>query len=312
MPASHELPGPIFCDLSARTKLRLAGSDRLRFLNGQITNDAAKSTTALAVGGAVLSARGKMDAYLFLSQDADSFYLDADPELRDRLLPRLDRYVIADDVTIEDVSGQFSIFHVLGETPPEPSARQRTVKVNRFRQAGWDVWVEMPRHDEVFNKLASSFTFCDDASLEVFRVEQGIPRWARELTEEIIPVEAGLEESSIDYEKGCYIGQEVISRMKMSGQRNKKLSGFMSLYESPLEAGMKIFPVGERARQVGWITSAVHSKRLGREIALGYLKRPFYQAGYRLDALDPEDQTGAGVRIEIADLPMSAAQRESD
>ena len=65
--------------------------------------------------------------------------------------------------------------------------------------------------------------------MEVFRIERGVPRWTRELTGEILPVEANLETAAIDYEKGCYVGQEVISRIKMLGQRNKKLCGFVSV-----------------------------------------------------------------------------------
>jgi folate-binding protein YgfZ len=295
----------MFFDLSARTKLRLTGSDRLRFLNGQMTNDAGKATPSLAVAGSVLNAKGKLDAHLFVSQGADCFYVDADPELREKLQPRLERYVIADDVEVSDVSAQFSIFHVATPDRPMVPPYCRTVGIDRFRRPGWDVWVEMAQRDEVFAEISGTYSFCDDPSMEIFRIEQGIPRWNRELTQEIIPVEANLEESAIDYDKGCYIGQEVISRMKMSGQRNKKLCGFISLYDSPLEPGMKILPLGEEKKEAGWITSAAHSKRLGQEIALGYLKRPFYHAGYRLDAINPENPAQAPVRIEIADLPFT-------
>jgi folate-binding protein YgfZ len=303
----------MFFDLSARTKLRIAGNDRLRFLNGQITNDASKATASSAVTAAVLNARGKMEAYIFLSQGVDCFFADADPELREKLQPRLERYVIADDVEITDLSGEFSIFHLAARERPVLPDFCRIVQANRFRTEGWDVWVEMAKRDEVFGQLSGVHSFCDDAGMEVFRIERGVPRWSRELTQEIIPVEANLEENSIDYEKGCYIGQEVISRMKMSGQRNKKLCGFISLYDSPLEPGMKIFPMGEeKTREAGWITSAVHSKRLGKEIGLGYIRRPFYHASYRLDAVDPESVAPALVRIEIADIPFTSAGPGSD
>jgi folate-binding protein YgfZ len=298
----------MFFDLSARTKLCLRGTDRLRFLNGQITNDANKASASAAVAGAVLNARGKMEAYLFLSQGADCFYADADPELREKLQARLDRYVIADDVQIEEVTEEFSIFHLAAEEKPVLPNFCRIVQANRFRMEGWDVWVEMVNRDEVFGALSRLHAFCDDPCMEVFRIERGVPRWKRELTEEIIPVEANLEENAIDYEKGCYIGQEVISRMKMSGQRNKKLCGFVSLYDSPLEPGMKIFPMGEeKQKEAGWITSAVHSKRLGKEIGLGYIRRPFYHATYRLDAVDPDSVARSLVRIEVADIPFTGA-----
>jgi len=296
----------MFFDLSARTKLRITGTDRLRFLNGQITNDASKATASSVVAGAVLNARGKMEAHMFLSQGVDCFFADADPELREKLQPRLERYIIADEVEIANISEEFSIFHLATKERPILPDFCRIVQANRFRTEGWDVWVQMSKRDEVFGQLSGVHSFCDDPCMEVFRIERGVPRWNRELTEEIIPVEANLEENSIDYEKGCYIGQEVVSRMKMSGQRNKKLCGFVSLYDSPLEPGMKIFPMGgEKTKEAGWITSAVHSRRLGKEIGLGYIKRPFYHATYRLDAIDPDNVAPALVRIEIADIPFT-------
>ena len=93
--------------------------------------------------------------------------------------------------------------------------------------------------------------FIDSAAAEVMRIEQGLPRWGRELTDEIIPIEANLERRTIDYEKGCYIGQEVISRIKMSGQTNKRLCGLISLNNTPLQPGMKLrrsFSIWKRSR----------------------------------------------------------------
>jgi folate-binding protein YgfZ len=293
-----------FFDLSARTKLRITGSDRLRFLNGQITNDVGKATSSSAIAACVLNAKGRINAHLFVSAEPDAFFLDSDPELRETLQPRLERYVIADDVQIEDVSDRLSIFHLLRPTASRLPQDGRILSANRFRDTGWDLWIESARHDKVFEQLSAAFPFCDGACAEVFRIEQGIPRCDRELTEEIIPVEAGLEESCVDYEKGCYIGQEVISRMKMSGQRNKNLCGLVSLHNSPLRAGMKLFLTGEERKEVGWITSATQSERLGNEIALGYLKRPSYRTGEELNALDPSNLFGsATARVKIVDLP---------
>src|ERR1700759_3732381 len=87
-----------FFDLTARHKLRLAGPDRLRFLNGQITNDAGKAAPDQVVLACVINAKGKMDAVIFLSVSEDAFVLDADPELRGPLEARLERYAISDKV----------------------------------------------------------------------------------------------------------------------------------------------------------------------------------------------------------------------
>jgi len=144
-------------------------------------------------------------------------------------------------------------------------------------------------------QLTSNFAFCDDACAEVIRIEQGIPGWGRELTSEIIPVEANLEQSSIDYAKGCYIGQEVVSRMKMSGQRNKSLCGLVSLSGAALQTGVHLTSESDPAKDLGWITSTTKSTRLGKEIALGYVKRPYNSAGMNLKAGD--------VAVEVVDLP---------
>ncbi len=94
----------LFFDLSPRVKLRVTGADCVRFLNGQITNDIRKASGTTAIEACVLNAKGKMDAHLFIHQENESFLIDADRGLRPVLQSRLDRYVIADDVTIEDVT----------------------------------------------------------------------------------------------------------------------------------------------------------------------------------------------------------------
>src|SRR5690348_9578355 len=101
-----------FIDLSARIKLRVTGADRLRFLNGQITNDLRKANHTVALEACVLNAKGKLNAHIFIGVLGESFLIDAEPELGDTLRARLERYVVADDVAIEDVTNEFSLFHV--------------------------------------------------------------------------------------------------------------------------------------------------------------------------------------------------------
>jgi tRNA-modifying protein YgfZ len=306
MKAPLQPGGQAFFDLSARTKIRLLGGDRVRFLNGQITNDVRKATESAVIQACVLSAKGKINAHLFFSATPDYFLLDADPELREALLTRLERYVVADDVQIEDVTDRFSIFHVLSPVAPNLAGAWRVVRAERFLEPGWDIWMEPAAQDNALQQLRRTFRPVDAASAEVFRIEQGIPRWGRELTEEIIPIEANLEGRTIDYEKGCYIGQEVISRIKMSGQINKSLCGLVSLHDVPLLAGMKLLATAETAKEAGWITSATRSERLGKEIALGYVKRGFNFPGSKLDALAPQNPARPAVgRVEVVDLPFT-------
>ena len=285
-----------FFDLSARVKLRMTGADSFRFLNGQITNDLRKAAATSAIQASILNAKGKLSAHVFVSMDNNgAFLLDADGDLREDLPARLERYIIADDVQLEDVSDEFSVLHFLGETPPAGATPARTVASERFGSPGWDFWCERAPAAELQSLFSERFDFCDDVCAETLRIERGVPRWGRELTNEIIPVEANLEASSIDYEKGCYIGQEVISRMKMSGQTNKRLCGIVSLSGAPLAAEMRLTSETDPGKDVGWITSATSSARLGREIALGYVKRGFNEMGTHLLA--------AGIPVQIAPLP---------
>jgi folate-binding protein YgfZ len=288
---------PAFFDLSARVKLRVSGADAFRFLNGQLTNNVGKASEDSAIQASVLSAKGKLSAHVFVSKQEGDFILDADPELREELPARLDRYIIADDVQIEDVTEKFSVFHVLADAAPAVAGSIRMVSANRFGFAGWDVWSLAADAETIREGLRHDMPFCDESSGEVLRIEQGIPRWGRELTSEIIPVEANLEESSIDYDKGCYIGQEVVSRMKMSGQTNKRLCGLVSLSGAPLHAEMRLTRKSEPGKDAGWITSAAKSERLGREIALGYVKRGHNTIGTQLQA--------GNVPVEVVALPFS-------
>ena len=289
----------LFLDLSARAKLRVTGADRFRFLNGQITNDLRKANETVAIEACVLNAKGKLNAHVFVTALGERFVIDAEPELRETLRTRLERYVIADDVQIEDATDECSLFHVLTEQPPARGFG-RIVSGRRFSAAGWDVWIDSSRHDAVQHELASAYQFVDSGAADVMRIEQGLPRWSRELTDEIIPIEANLEERTIDYQKGCYIGQEVISRIKMSGQTNKRLCGLVSLNNAALKPAMKLVAPSVSGKEVGWITSATRSRQLGKEIALGYVKRGFNSPGTNLNALSSD----AAIPVDVVSLPL--------
>lgn len=293
----------LFFDFSARTKLRVAGNDRLRFLNGQATAAVGQATASRAVEACFLDAKGKMTAHAFLFAAPECIFIDADAALREILPQRLERYIIADDVSVEEASNRLSILHVLTETAPRMAAANWTVSARRFAQPGWDLWIDSANHEEASAQLAEIFSFCDAECAEVLRIEQGIPRWGHELTNEIIPIEANLEERAIDYEKGCYVGQEVISRMKISGQRNKRLCGLISVEDRPLSPGWNLVAAPGETKNAGWITSAVRSEELGREIALGYVRRGFDEVGKNLWALAAHDPGARSGQVVVVDLP---------
>jgi len=288
---------PAFFDLSARAKLRVTGADRIRFLNGQTTNDVRKAGPEATQESCVLNAKGHLDAHIFLSATPNDIWIDADQELREPLQTRLERYVIADDVMIEDVTDQFALFHVLADSEPKISGAKFCFRSWRLGIDGWDLWVEVARAEAVKSTLAADYRAMDESEWEVLRIENGIPRWGRELTPEIIPPEANLQMRAIDYEKGCYIGQEVISRMKMSGQTRQRLSGLTS--EIALVPGME---VRAGTKVVGRVTSAVFSQRMNSHIALAMIKRGYTEPGTSLVTL----VDGAETTVEVVALPFSS------
>lgn len=288
---------PFFFDLSARAKLRLTGADRMRFINGQITNDVRKTSAGAALQACVLSAKGRLEAELFLFATDDAIWIDTDRELREGLAGRLERYVIADDVTIKDITDEFALFHIQSPTAPPIPGTQFCVQSLRLRDAGWDVWCAANEAERVKQTLAREATFLGEAALECRRIEEGIPRWGHELTPDVIPPEANLDRRAIDYEKGCYIGQEVISRMKMSGQVRQRLCGVTTCEN--LHAGTEL---RAEEKSAGRITSAVFSERIGTHLGLAMIKRQFTTAGTELQAVSD----GRSVPARVVALPFTS------
>ena len=287
-------------DLSARAKFRATGADRLRFLNGQVSNDVRKARPDAAIRACVLNAKGKIDADVMIVAQAESFLIDAEAEVREQLAGRLERYIIADDVQIEDVSDELALLHVSGPAAPQLEQAVVTASAKRFGAEGTDIWIARAQRESVWQELSLQIRTCDEECAEVLRIERGMPRWGRELTNDIIPAEAGLEVSAIDFAKGCYIGQEVISRMKMSGQTNKRLCGLLPDRDGRVAPGMRLMREG---KDVGWITSVARSERLGRTIALGFLKRGFQETGAQFDMQAPDGAALADTRVEVVALP---------
>jgi folate-binding protein YgfZ len=119
----------------------------------------------------------------------------------------------------------------------------------------------------------------DAEALEVLRIEAAVPQWGADMDESTIPNEAGLEARAISYDKGCYIGQETIARIKTYGHVNRQLAQMALTGESVPTRGDRIFA---EEREVGQVTSATRSTRLGKSLALGYVRREFAKAGIKL------------------------------
>jgi len=164
---------------------------------------------------------------------------------------------------------------VIGQEPPTISALGVVTfhRARRFGVDGWDWWTDTAAASRAASELASRFLILSESLLESLRIERGVPRWGYELDENTLPPEAGLERDHIDYFKGCYIGQEVISRLKSVGHVNRQLIGFMGERDEPLTAPSRVFAAEQPERQIGQLTSTAWSFALEKHIALGYLKR---------------------------------------
>jgi folate-binding protein YgfZ len=168
------------------------------------------------------------------------------------------------------------------------------------------VWLKRADADRARASFSQRWPICDAVSAETVRIQSGIPRWGRELTNEIIPIEANLEERCVDYSKGCYIGQEVISRIKMSGQTNKRLSGLISLNGVALSPAMRLTATTDDHRDVGWVTSRDYNPQIQKHIGLGFVKRGFNAPGTHLRASPVADPAAsAAVPVEVVPLPFA-------
>ncbi len=290
-------------DLSDRVQLRLSGADRVRFLNGQVTADIRKLAIGRTLPACVTTAKGRLCADLFITATDDALLIDADASLHETLPARLERYIIADDVVLEDLTGTMHLVHLVGGSTDGLPASAAS-GANRFGQPGIDLRLDGADFAAMWNRLATDRVVLDEMLREVLRIEAGLPRWGRELTEDTLPPEAGLDRTHIDYHKGCYIGQEVISRIKSVGHVNRELTGFISEDDAPLTAGSALFPSETEAmRPLGHLTSTAWSFTLEKPIALGYLKRGSPTGGL---IARPADSTGPGYRVIPHPLPFSA------
>ena len=291
-------------DLSDRAKFKVTGTDRVRFLNGQLTNDIDALRSGSSIYACALTAKGKLCADLFVAATEESYYLDAESLLRESLPTRLEKYIIADDVTLEDVTDQFGLFHLTGSKFPGSSESIDIFQIEsaRFGLSGVDLWFPASQTGLVKEVLKNEPI--DAEAQENLRIEQGIARWGSELSENVIPNEAALDKRAISYTKGCYLGQEVISRIKSLGHVNRQLRGLLPAGEIALEAGDKLVGTAEASKEVGLITSVGRSRSLGRAIALGYIRRGFDAPGSILQVRRNDTLIGL---VEVCSLPFISA-----
>ena len=305
-------------DLSGRSRLCLTGADRTRFLHGQVTNDVNKLRAGEGCYAALVTAKGKLVSDLNIYCMPDELLLDFEPGLSQRVAERFEKYIIADDVQVIDVAPHYGLISVQGPKASEAIAGQNwfaslpqqpyyfvTAKRDggdwycanhtRGAAAGFDLFVPVAEVQGALSNLKAPR--CSLEALNMLRIEAGIPRFGVDMDETNLAPEA-VESTAISYAKGCYIGQEVISRIRAYGQVAKALRGLKLSITA--QRGDKLFV---DAKEVGYITSALESPRFRTNIALGYVRREHNQIGTPL-TLRTESAKGEAV---IVPLPFDAA-----
>ncbi|MBI4734775.1 MAG: aminomethyl transferase family protein [candidate division NC10 bacterium] len=293
-------------DMSWRGVIELTGTDRIRWLNGQITNDVKDLKAGEGTLAAVLNVKGHILADLAVYGLSDSVWIDLSRDRAQIVRDAFDRYIVADDVVAENASDRYAHLMVVGpEAQPfmveAAGAGMADLPAWHHAQASLGSspariiasrWLGMPGHDvivpaaaagevwEALMNLGAGRGLCPVgmAALEILRVEAGWPWFGVDFDEGNLLMES-LTRDHVSFTKGCYIGQEVVIRVEHQGHVNKRLCGLRVAGEAvpPVGAGVQS---GERT--VGTVTSAVRSPMLGRVIALGYVRRDFWDPGTKL------------------------------
>ena len=314
-------------DLGFRGRLCLTGEDRIRFLHGQVTNDVQGLKPSQGCYAALTNAKARMLADLNIWRLQDELLLDFEPGLVPVVTQRLEKYIIADDVQIVEVAPHFGMLSLQGpqasravadsglaETVPGVSwTFTRTTHaelgelywMNRPRcgQVGFDLFAPTSTLEKVAERLLATVRethgrVCGWTALEMARIEAGIPRFGADIDETNIPLEAGLENVGISFKKGCYIGQEIISRIRTYSEVARALRRLVLADNAqPLPAkGDKLFHTG---KEVGYITSALDSPAAKRHIALGYVRKEVNEPGTELSLGAGE----GGVAVKVVGVP---------
>lgn len=317
--AVHDTAGII--DLSFRAQLGLSGEDRVSFLQGMVSNDVGSLQPGQGCPAALLTERGRIVADLRVYALEDRFLLDLDARITAKTVAALERFIIADDVELEAldqatlaVLGPLAprLLAAAGVSPSPTGTCQHTqarlaetpvriVRVPETGLNGYELLLPQPRAEAVWQALVRAGQPLGARpvglhALNILRIEAGIPWYGLDMDEDRIVLEVGLDHA-LSFNKGCYLGQEVVERASARGRVNRKLSGLL-VQEGPVppQRGDKLF---HATREVGWITSAAISPRLGRPIALGYIRREHLEPGTQLRI----DTNGTPMIAEVAVLP---------
>ena len=280
-------------DLSQRALLQFTGPDRVSFLQGMLSNDLRRLSMFEGQQATLLTQQGKVLADVRVLCAMNSIYLDFWEPLKDKIYSHLNRYLVADEVEINQPSDSWTILSLQGTRAPElldtlfnraelpklPDHHRMVqfngapiciVRADHGGGKGFDLIVGKAQVLATAEELARlGASWIGVRAQNILRVEAGIPRYGVDFTEQNLLLEVGLD-NAVSFTKGCYLGQEVVERIRSRGHVNRKLCGLLLDGDEPANAGDKILA---QERSVGEITSSVVSLALNRPIAMGYIHK---------------------------------------
>jgi folate-binding protein YgfZ len=287
-------------DLSARGRIRVSGSEAVMFLNGLITNDMKTLAVNSWMPAAFPNVQGRLLAAVRILHRDDGYLIDTEGVTREKVVAMLDRFTLAGDFKVADVTNQTASFSIQGPKAAvvmtaifgdgiRTCARDQVVRaefegvtVSVIRathtgEDGFDLFIDADAGQRLSDRLtAEGAKPIDNAVAETLRIEAGIPCYGVDMDETTIVTETNLDDA-VSFTKGCYLGQEIIVRIKHRGHVAKKLCGLILDSSAEVKAGAKI--LSTETKEIGRVTSTTFSPRLERPIALGYVKYDYLTPG---------------------------------
>lgn len=308
-------------DLSYAGRLRLTGRDRVRYLHNMTSNDIKGLKIGAGCYAALLTHQGRMESDLHVYALQHALLVEFPSAGIEKAHGTLQKYIVADDVKIENEEESLCILSLQGPSAGEamertlgipvrnlgllehrvigrPSADWLVVHRDRSGCDGYDLWLPTGEAEGVWRQWIEGEKIqpAGYCALNMLRTEAGIPWYGADMDDKNLPMEMGLS-SAISLNKGCYRGQEIVARVHYRGRLDRKFGAVAVQSELPPARGSEIRAQGGK---IGEVTSAIRSPRLGRSLALGILKSDFLQPGTPVEVVIGE----SNCRAEVISLPV--------
>lgn len=315
-------------DLSGRGRIQITGSEAVMFLNGLVTNDMKTLEENHWMPAVFPTVQGRLIAAVRVVRTGIGFLLDTDPASHSHVLKTIERFTLAGDFRVADLTDTTTMVSVQGKASNQtvekilgqPCNLERNgarevewrghrltlVRATHTSEDGFDLIGPTENATALWDNLieAGARPVGFDA-LQILRVEAGIARYGRDMDNTTVVTETNLDEA-VSYTKGCYVGQEIIIRIKHRGHVAKKLTGLVLDKEAQIEAGAPV--QSTEGNEIGRITSVTFSPALGRSVALAYIRYEFLSAGTPVKASSADQQADA----KVSDLPFVRGSWYSD